>query len=662
MRNKNFRHATLALSALLAVSLLAGCSANFSLDPHQSAQSATGEIGDIAGSLHGGQAPISGAHVYLYAASTTAYAGASTSLLQAAANTTADASGNYYTVTDGGGNFSVGGDYQCTVGTQVYLVAIGGNPGLGTGTNNTAIVQMAGLGQCPAAGNLAAQVPYVVINEVSTVVFAYVMSGYGTDALHIGSSGSPLALKGIANAMANVPNIIGVAYGQAMTTTASNANSTVPQSKIYALANAVAACVNTASPAGTCTTLFGYANSTGATGGTAAADEAQALFNIAHHPTYQVSNIFGLGSTSPPFSPHLTTAPADWTMPIVYNNVVSTRPGNIAFDSLGDAWISDRNNAAVVKMSPQGAVTTLTNLNNGGSNGSIYQVAVDSGDNVWALDEGNSQIYRFNTAGQWESTITGNQLSNPVAISFNSLGNALVLNEGNNSISIFSASGIAQLPATYGQTGTGSLGSPLSIAVDLTGNAFIPANGGGSAVGVLANNSTAAITYTDFSGTAGNATAIAIDGLNNPWQAQGNTIVENPTYASGSYQLYECLGFIPEYEFNVTGNFLGCPTASRTPTSITTGGLNQPISLAFDGNGYLWAANSGASTVSGFNGTTRLAASGFPTGGSGVAYAAAPDGSGNLWTANSDGTVTQILGLATPTVTPVYPGVFGKKP
>lgn len=33
------------------------------------------------------------------------------------------------------------------------------------------------------------------------------------------------------------------------------------------------------------------------------------------------------------------------------------------------------------------------------------------------------------------------------------------------------------------------------------------------------------------------------------------------------------------------------------------------------------------------------------------------DGSGNVWTGNADGSVTQVLGLATPTATPFYAGM-----
>ncbi len=49
--------------------------------------------------------------------------------------------------------------------------------------------------------------PYMVVNEVSTVAAAYAMAGFATDATHVGSSGTALALTGIANAFANAANL-----------------------------------------------------------------------------------------------------------------------------------------------------------------------------------------------------------------------------------------------------------------------------------------------------------------------------------------------------------------------------------------------------------------------------------------------------------------------
>jgi hypothetical protein len=90
--------------------------------------------------------------------------------------------------------------------------------------------------------------------------------------------------------------------------------------------------------------------------------------------------------------------------------------------------------------------------------------------------------------------------------------------------------------------------------------------------------------------------------------------------------------------------------------------MNGPFKLAVDGSNNIWISNANANTVSGFNTSGNgswLATNGFSTSAQGGAgcVVAAPDPSGNLWAANSDGSVTQLLGLATPTAAPMYGGV-----
>src|SRR6185437_12798116 len=100
-------------------------------------------------------------------------------------------------------------------------------------------------------------------------------------------------------------------------------------------------------------------------------------------------------------------------------------------------------------------------------------------------------------------------------------------------------------------------------------------------------------------------------------------------------------------------------SGTSTVTDIGNGGgVNGAYKIAVDGNNTVWIANANANTVSAYNGTW-LATNGFSTSaasGTGCVVAA-PDPSGNLWTANADGSVTQLLGLATPTAAPLYGGV-----
>jgi hypothetical protein len=110
------------------------------------------------------------------------------------------------------------------------------------------------------------------------------------------------------------------------------------------------------------------------------------------------------------------------------------------------------------------------------------------------------------------------------------------------------------------------------------------------------------------------------------------------------------------------------------------GGMNTsttPSSMAFDGASSLWVANqtpaaSTCCTVYPLSGITvsltysvsGMSSAGFSTGtatGTG-AYLAVPDASGNVWVANTDGSVSQMLGMATPVVTPMVPGSLATAP
>ena len=184
----------LLLSSVLV--FLTGCALKTTGTPESQAGSA------ITGFVHGGQQPVAGAHIYLLAANTTGYGKPSISLLNAALTLHSDSLGAYVlSGTDGG--FSVSGDYTCTANTQVYLYALGGNPGSGI---NPASGLMAILGNCP--GVTFSPTTNVNLNELTTVAAAYAMAGFATDATHVSSSGTTLAQIGIANAFANAANLV----------------------------------------------------------------------------------------------------------------------------------------------------------------------------------------------------------------------------------------------------------------------------------------------------------------------------------------------------------------------------------------------------------------------------------------------------------------------
>jgi hypothetical protein len=702
----------------VAAGLLSGCSANFvpsAVTPERV------PIGNIQGIVHGGQAPVSGGHVYLYAAGTGGYGTSATSLIKSGNNAFEDGSGNYYVVTDGNGNFSLGGDYTCTEGTQVYAVAVGGNPGLNgnttatfstnhntitvanpaivdvgatitgsgvggtvtgvsgttvtlsqnttsSGTNaavvfsvsNSAIVQMAGLAQCPTAGNLAAQVPYLVINEVTTVAFAYSMGGFGTNAYNISSNAptttSPGAIA-IANAMTNAGNIVNLQYGQAPTAVNGRPNNSVnPQTTIYALANILATCVNVSGPAQpACTALF---NASKNSAGTAPTDEATAIFNIVHNPGQNVSTLFGIMPQQGVFSPALTKTPNDWTVPVVYTNAISVYKTNgttiisgsfnEAADTNGNIWVGDEGQG-VVEIGPQGASSVYNTNANGDAFNEIKGVAVSPAGTIWASDAGANQMNILDSSGnpKFTSAAKAAGIDGPAGIAFDTTGNAWVANDSSTSASWFTSTGAngATKAISFGTNMSG----PAWIAVDSSNNIFSPSQNS-TYVGSLAAGNTAG-----SENSISAAYALAVDSSDNIWMPNSS--------AGAPWSLYEL-------SCPVTTNRNGKKSisCSTTTSKSNQGGMNIPDRISLDGGGMLWIANQGATTVSAYNINTGkwLATAGLSNGRTCTtncnALDAIPDISGNVWVSNQDGSVTELLGVATPTAEPLIPGNYGQKP
>jgi streptogramin lyase len=589
----------------------------------------------LQGGVHGGEPPVVGAHVYLFAANTTGNAGngiaasssnASVSLLNSSSTGLSDSIGAYV-LTDSTGSFSITGDYTCTSGQQVYLYALGGNPGAGT---NTASGFLAALGNCPVAGNFAGTVPYIWMSEVSTVAAAYAFAGYATDATHVSSSGSALALTGIANAFLNAANLVNMATGVALTTTPAG-NATVPQTNINTLANILAACVNSSgSSSSSCTTLLSTATSDGTSNGAVPTDTATAAINIAHDPGVNLATLYPLQASNTSFSPHLTAQPNDFTVALNFTGSgVSGNPYAIAIDGSGNAWTANVAGNKVSKLiAGTGAVASGAPFIGIPGPGSI---AIDASGNVWTPGFNGNGMSILTASG---TPITNSPFSNPTnanlnqpsGIAFDTSGNAWVSNYSGNYLSKITRSGNSLTATSYYNAG---LSNPYSnIAVDTSGNIWVPSY---SATHVLEFTSAGtAATGSPFTGGGmGQPVAAAIDGSGNVWIA--NNSGGGLTALSGA----------------------GTPLSS---TGYTGGGLNHPQSIAIDGAGTIWLANYNGSSVSAFSnaGVALSPSTGFSLPTNAFPRGIAVDPSGNVWTANYGlSTVTEFIGAAAPVVTPL---------
>ena len=632
--------------------VLTGCS----LSPTAGPTASSGAT--IQGRVHGGPQPVVGAAVYLYAANTGGYGGnglaastgnASVSLLTSSvltnniAQSGVDANGHYYVLTDATGSFTISSDYTCTPGQQVYLYAIGGNPGSGI---NSAAAFLAVLGACPAAGNFATTTPYVWMNEVSTIAAAYAFSGFATDATHVSSSGTALAQTGIANAFLNASSLVSTSTGGALATTpaVNGGNGTVPQSTINTLANILAACISSTGPSSSaCSTLFANDTSngipTGASGaGVEPTDTATAAINLAHYPyTASVSTIFSIASgTAAPYQPALGTAPGAFTIALNFTAHSLSFGNGIAIDGSGNAWIVGANGVHVTKLSSTGAA--LSGSGGGYTGGGLSNpiaIAIDASGNAWIANEFANSVTKLSNSGavlsgSGSGAYTGGGLNEPYHVAIDGLGNAWVANYGANKVTELSNTG--SILSGSGYPGSGVNGA-ASIAVDGSGNAWI-GNYGGNSVTEFSSTGTVLSSSGAYTGGGLNEPeSIAIDSAGNAWTANygGNSVTE----------------------LSNTGTVL----SDSGNGAYTGGGLNQPYAIAIDGSGNAWIADYGANKLTELSNTgVVLSGGGYSGGGLALPSSIALDGSGNAWVANG-GSVTEFIGAATPVITPICAGL-----
>jgi hypothetical protein len=541
------------------------------------------------------------------------------------------------------GSFSITGDYSCTPNTQVYLYSLGGSQG---GIPNSYAGLLAALGNCPSSGNFLTATPFISVNEVSTVAAAYAFAGFATDAVHVSSSGTPLAQIGIANAFANATNLAGISTGAALATTPAG-NGTVPQSEINTLANILASCINSSgtitgptNPTA-CYTLFNSAQSAGSSG-TIPSDTATAAINIAHNPTANIASLCGLQTATAPFQPGLActnvspnTYPSDFTISLLISTPNVLGLGGIAIDGLGNAWFVNNGSgsgAFLSEYSNLGApISPATGYVAAGG-----ALAVDASNNVWIIGSG---LFELNNSGTLISPAAGYSglPEQSSGLAFDVGGNAWV-SSNLYTISEFSSSGALILPAaTPEPTQNGYSGADYSTlypAVDGANNVWTSFDNYGQ-YGVATVNLTGVLNSV-FGGGAyqGISGLVAIDHSGNVWLANPDSISE----------------------FSST-------SAISPSTGYTGGGLNEVSGFAIDGAGNVWVSdlnNSTGHNVSELSnsGAAISPSTGYLAGGGYRAGSVAIDGSGDVWIASGlyYGGLVELIGAATPVVTPIAVG------
>ena len=402
----------------------------------------------LAGRVHGGQQPVSGALIQLYVAATNGYGAAATPLIATTVRS------------DAQGGFSITGDYTCPANAQVYLTATGGNPGLSASTNNAALAMMTALGAC---ANLTSTT-FINVNELTTVASVWPLARFLTDVPQLSTSATNVA--GMSNAFAAVNQVVNTATG-GLPGPALPAGATLPTTQLNTLANILAACINTAGGTtgdGTpCGSLFAAATPAG---GPAPTNTLAAAAMIARNPANQVAALFALSTASSPFQPSLATAPNNFLVGITYAGGGLAGPRALALDATGNVWLANTLASTLTELAPSGAaLSPASGLTGGGLNLPVALAADPSG-SIWVANQGASSISRFSTNGSplAGTPYTGGGLNAPSSIALDTAGNAWVTNRTTSTVSQFSPTGVALSPAS-GFSGAG-LNQPAAIAIN----------------------------------------------------------------------------------------------------------------------------------------------------------------------------------------------------
>jgi hypothetical protein len=460
---------------------LTGCGAFQATTPGAPVQAS---VSDVKGNVHGGQQPIAYASLQIFQAGTTGTYGSGATPLIPTANAACTAGQSptcYYAggakgcvasdaqtcytgaVSDAKGNFTITGDYTCTLGTDLYMTATGGNPGAGV---NKSSVLLTGFGLCDNVAN----VPFLEINEISTVGTVWALTQFMSDS-YVASTqtgiiniGAPATnVTGLNQAFADINTLINYQTGLSPGPAPGSGSivppgTTVPTQEIYAIADALAACVNTTGN-GACTSLFGYTQANNVT----PTDTVGAALNIATNPTMNATKILQLGTANPPFPTTFTTA-NDLTLAVTYTGDGLNAPSALAVDANGNVWIANSAGNSVTQLAHNGSAAASSPFT-AGQIDTPSAIAIDTSGDIW-IANANSTLTELSGTGTnvGTSPFSGGGLSSPSSIAFDGLGNLWIANKGNSSISEFSSSGAPLSPST-GYTPSG-VANPIAIGAN----------------------------------------------------------------------------------------------------------------------------------------------------------------------------------------------------
>ena len=616
----------------------------------------------LHGIAHGGQNPVAGASVKLYAVGTD---GAASNILLAS------------TTTDDNGRFNISSiDCSSIEGFNTYIVATGGDSGNGP---NSAIALTAALDDC----ELVAEDPSttVVINELTTVATEWSLQQFA-DLNGQNFSSELFNEGGLSEAVATYGNLADINSDSSVSgnpssflpTAAQCASGSPPVNcdallRLNTIADIIAACVNSSGPTSTpCATLLcdsqpggSYVTMTSSCSTVPATDTLQAAFAMAQSPMHKVTSLFALATPNAPFEPTLRSAPDGWEIALNYTTPSANFdvPDAIAIDLFGDVLVSNRQGNSVSELLASDGYQDANVLSAPGVTVDFPNaLAFDSANNLFVVNgNGNSvsEFYGddFTSGRQIDDTYApGADFNFPIALAFDTSSNLFVVNysggsDNNGSVTELSAPDYTTATVFDDSSSIGAdFDGPSSIGLDNLGNLFLTNLNGNSVTQLNATGPNPYTTAKNFNNSNTSPAAdfdgpfaLVLTGANNllATNSGGNSVTE--LFAGGMSPYLT--------------------TSSFNNTSDVGAHFNDPEPLAIDGAANVFVANTDGNTV------TELVAQAYgeaiaipyssalnfapPGAGFRAPLAVAIDGSGNVFVANSEGnSVSQIIGVAVP--------------
>jgi sugar lactone lactonase YvrE len=505
--------------------------------------------------------------------------------------------------------------------------------------------------------------PRLVVNERTTMATAYALARFTTPN---GISGTH---PGLQNAAAIAHNLADTRTGTIATPLATPPNGalTSTMAEFNTLANLLAGCVT----GNTCDRLLDLARPPGRP---RARDTLQAAVDIARNPGHNAAALFALAGTTPRYRPVLSSAPDAWTLALRYdgNGHELDGPGNIAFDTDGNAWISNnyQYNAdpavpvcgghTVLRFTPTGHDVPGAPYRGGGLYGAGFGITLDPKGNAWVANFGfqgsgcpidprplERSVSEFAPVGTPLSPPSGwrqGGITQPQGLAADRSGTVWIANCGQDSVTRLPDGD----PNRAQDIATPALHKPFGATVDPSGRLWVTGNGSDS-VQILDSDGTLRRTVTG--GGLRRPLAIATDSHGNAWTSNSGILPvpcadTTPADLAGAVGTGTGSDAGPRPGASVT--LIG-PDGTPAPEPFTNNGLFLPWGIAVDGDDTVWVANFGGHRVTRLCGTNLAACppgyrTGQPLSPPDTGYTSDAlerntgiqiDPSGNVWLANN---------------------------